>query len=152
METTRFGNDVEDQAPQRKVGEAMLRGLRCRCPNCGEGAMFKSYLRTVENCSVCNEELSHHRADDLPAYLTVVVVGHVVVAAFMAVETVGNLALWQHLAIWIPLTVLLTLLLLNPVKGAVVGLQWAIRMHGFGGQEDQQAIAFAPITPTIPAK
>jgi uncharacterized protein (DUF983 family) len=80
--------------------------------------------------------MHHHRADDLPAYLVIVIVGHVVVGAFMGIEMTSQLSMWQHLAIWVPLTIVLALALLTPVKGAVVGLQWALLMHGFGGQDD----------------
>ena len=78
-----------------------------------------------------------HRADDLPAYLVVVIVGHIVVGAFMGIEAVSNLSTLQHMLIWIPLTIILAVVLLQPVKGAVIGLQWALYMHGFGGQEDE---------------
>ena len=80
--------------------------------------------------------MHHHRADDLPAYLVVVIVGHVILGAFMGVEATSTLSTWQHLAIWVPLTVVMALGLLQPVKGAVVGLQWALYMHGFGGEDD----------------
>lgn len=80
--------------------------------------------------------MHHHRADDLPAYLVVLVVGHIVVGAFMGIEATSSLSTWQHLAIWIPLTILSALVLIRPIKGAVVGLQWANYMHGFGGEDD----------------
>jgi uncharacterized protein (DUF983 family) len=59
-----------------------------------------------------------------------------VVSAFMAVEATSTLSTWEHLAIWVPVTILMSLALLRPVKGAVVGLQWALYMHGFGGEKD----------------
>jgi uncharacterized protein (DUF983 family) len=114
----------------------MKRGFLGRCPHCGEGKLFASFLRVAEKCDHCGEEMFHHRADDLPAYLVVVVVGHIVIGGFMGVEANYQLATWQHLAIWAPLTVIMPLGLLRPVKGAVVGLQWALYMHGFGGEED----------------
>jgi uncharacterized protein (DUF983 family) len=80
--------------------------------------------------------MHHHRADDFPAYLVVVIVGHITLGGFMAAEILIELATWQHLAIWVPLTIVLALALLQPVKGAIVGLQWALYMHGFGGEED----------------
>ena len=133
--------------PTEKTGEAprdkktaILRGLRCRCPNCGEGKLFKSYLKTVDACAHCGEEIEHHRADDFPAYLTIFIVGHIVVAAYMSVDQVVDLEMWQQMALWIPMTAILSLLLLQPLKGGVIGLQWALRMHGFGGV-DEDAIA-----------
>lgn len=136
MEQQVFGGERQSKRPARAVWDAMLRGARGKCPHCGEGRLFNSFLKTSAKCQACGEELHHHRADDLPAYLVVVIVGHVVVGAFMAVEATSTLSTWQHLAIWIPLTILSALVLLRPVKGAVVGLQWALYMHGFGGEED----------------
>jgi uncharacterized protein (DUF983 family) len=65
------------------------------------------------------------------------VVGHVIVGAFMGVEATSTLSTWQHLAIWVPITIISALALLQPTKGAVVGLQWALRMHGFGGPAEE---------------
>ncbi|MBB3935347.1 DUF983 domain-containing protein [Aureimonas phyllosphaerae] len=112
---------------------SMARGFRMRCPHCGKGKLFRGFLKSVDRCDRCGEEYSHHRADDLPPYLTVFIVGHIVVALFMGAETWADLSLAAHLAIWIPVTLVLSLVLLQPLKGATIGLQWAIRMHGFGG-------------------
>lgn len=122
--------------PERKLGEAIWRGFRCRCPNCGEGRLFGSFPKTVDTCSECGERIDHHRADDLPAYLVIFIVGHIVVAGFMAAEAAFVLTMWQHLAMWVPVTILGSLALLQPVKGAVIGLQWALYMHGFGDEPD----------------
>ena len=73
----------------------------------------------------------HHRADDAPPYFTIVIVGHIVVPSLMAVELIYRPPLWVHLLIWLPLTAFLSLALLPRVKGAIVGLRWAHRMHGF---------------------
>lgn len=117
--------------PERDVWLAMKRGLRCRCPNCGEGRLFRAFLKVNDTCPVCGETLFHHRADDLPAYLVIVIVGHIVVPIALAVETNFAPPIPLQLAIYLPLTLISALLLLQPVKGAVVGLQWALRMHGF---------------------
>lgn len=131
-----FGGEHQSLRPARPLWTAMKRGFLGRCPNCGEGKLFASYIKTVRACDHCGEEIYHHRADDLPAYLVVVIVGHIVVGAFMGVEATSDLSLAAHLAIWMPLTVILALALLRPVKGAAVGLQWALYMHGFGGHDD----------------
>ncbi len=120
----------------RPLMQAMWRGFLGKCPHCGEGKLFRSYLKTVDRCAQCGEEMHHHRADDLPAYLVIFIVGHVVVGAFMGAEAMVTLSLWQHIAIWVPVTLAMTLALLQPVKGAIVGLQWALYMHGFGGEAD----------------
>lgn len=117
--------------PKRNVWQAMARGLRCRCPNCGEGKIFGAFLKVADNCSVCGQDFSGHRADDLPAYLVIVIVGHIVVPIALWIETDYAPPVPLQLAIYLPLTLICSLLLLQPVKGAVVGLQWAFRMHGF---------------------
>lgn len=122
---------ARETLPKRDVWTAMARGFRGRCPNCGKGKLFRSFLKVADTCSVCGQELSHHRADDLPAYLVIVVVGHIVVPAALWIETNYAPSVLLQLAIYLPFTFLASILLLQPVKGAVVGLQWAFRMHGF---------------------
>src|SRR5207344_2772757 len=122
-----------DSAPveKRDVWTSLKRGFRGRCPRCGEGKLFRAFLKTANNCSVCGLDFTPHRADDLPAYLVIVVVGHIVVPAALWIETNYAPAVWLQLAIYLPLTFIMSLLLLQPVKGGVVGFQWALRMHGF---------------------
>jgi uncharacterized protein (DUF983 family) len=128
--------NAADATPEvRNVGKAMKRGLFCRCPNCGEGKLFRAFLKPVDACAACGEDYTHQRADDLPAYLSIVVVGHIVVGGFMMTDMVWTVSNWTHLAIWTPLTVALAMATIQPIKGAVIGLQWAARMHGFGGNE-----------------
>jgi uncharacterized protein (DUF983 family) len=113
------------------VAKAMWRGFRGRCPNCGEGRLFGPFLKVAEACDHCGEELFHQRADDFPAYLVMVLVGHLVVPAILAIETAYAPAVWLQLAVWLPVTLFASLGLLQPTKGAIVGLQWQIGMHGF---------------------
>ena len=133
MQEMRFGGQTHTK---RSVWQAMSRGFMGRCPHCGEGRLFGKFLKVADSCDVCGEEYHHHRADDLPAYLVIFIVGHIVVGAFMGMETAFQLTTWQHLAIWVPVTLVMTIALLQPTKGAVVGLQWALRMHGFSGKPD----------------
>jgi uncharacterized protein (DUF983 family) len=116
---------------KRDLWSAMKRGFRCRCPRCGQGKLFRAFLKVDNNCSVCGLDFTPHRADDLPAYLVIVIVGHIVVPLALSIETNYSPPVWLQLAIYLPLTLVLSLALLQPVKGAVVGLQWALRMHGF---------------------
>ncbi|GGD25676.1 DUF983 domain-containing protein [Aureimonas glaciei] len=122
--------------PARPLWRSIGRGFLCRCPNCGEGKLFQGYLKSVDHCAVCQEEYFHHRADDLPPYLTVFIVGHIVVGLYMAMEEITPASLLVQLAIWLPVTLVMSLALLRPFKGATIGLQWAMRMHGFGGLSD----------------
>ena len=124
---TRETADIE----RRDLLTAMKRGFRGRCPRCGEGKLFRAFLKTANNCSACGLDFTPHRADDLPAYLVIVIVGHIVVPIALSIETNYSPAVWLQLAIYLPLTLVLSLALLQPVKGTVVGLQWALRMHGF---------------------
>jgi len=122
--------------PKRNAWQAIRRGFRGRCPKCGEGKLFRAFLKVADNCPVCGEDYSHHRADDLPAYLVIVIVGHIVVPLALWIETDYSPPVPLQLAIYLPLTLVASLVLLQPVKGAVVGLQWAFRMHGFGASHD----------------
>ena len=116
---------------KRDVWTALRRGLRGRCPRCGQGKLFRAFLKVADHCSVCGLDFTPHRADDLPAYLVIVIVGHIVVPTALFIETDYSPPVWLQLAIYLPLTLVLSLALLQPVKGAVVGFQWALRMHGF---------------------
>lgn len=125
--------DPAQSIDERPIGPALLRGWRRRCPNCGTGPLLRSYLKVHDTCAVCGEEMHHQRADDGPAYITILVVGHIV----------GPAVLWAFVkwrpdplvltAIFSVATVALSLWLLPRIKGAFVALQWSRRMHGFGG-------------------
>jgi uncharacterized protein (DUF983 family) len=110
----------------------LSRGFACRCPNCGEGALFQSFLKTKERCDVCGEEFHHHRADDFPAYVVILLLGHIMVPFALALEDWFAPPFWVHIATTMPLTIVLCLVMLQPVKGAIIALQWRMGMHGFG--------------------
>jgi uncharacterized protein (DUF983 family) len=122
---------------KRDVWTAMKRGFRGRCPRCGQGKLFRAFLKVDNNCSVCGLDFTPHRADDLPAYLVIVIVGHLVVPTALMIETNYSPPVALQLAIYLPVTLILSLILLQPVKGAVVGIQWALRMHGFDEQNPE---------------
>ncbi|NRP73383.1 hypothetical protein ILFOPFJJ_04286 [Ensifer psoraleae] len=124
------------QDGERPVMRSIKRGFLSRCPACGEARLFRAFIKSVDACAVCGERMDHHRADDFPPYIVVTIVGHLVLGGYMMTDLVLPLSTWQHLAIWAPVTVASSLALLQPVKGAVIGLQWAVKMHGFGGKED----------------
>lgn len=135
----------------RAVPEALLRGARCLCPACGEGRLFSSYLKTVPYCPGCAEELYHHRADDAPPYAVIFVVGHIVVPLMVLVEELFRPDLWVHLSLWLPLTLVLSLVLLPPLKGMLVNLQWALRMHGFDPKSDEREAPPEGVKPVVRA-
>ncbi len=125
-----FMTDTQD----RPLQPALIRGWRRRCPNCGSGPMLRGYLKVRDNCPTCNEALHHQRADDGPAYLTILIVGHIM----------APIILWGFTEYrpdpWVLATVIslgctaLSLYLLPRLKGALIALQWAKRMHGFGAR------------------
>ncbi|MBW9113055.1 DUF983 domain-containing protein [Rhizobium cauense] len=129
----RYGASEEVERP---LGRSIKRGMLNTCPACGSGKLFKSFLKPVDNCAACGEAMHHHRSDDLPPYLTIVVIGHLIIGGYMATDLVWPMPLWLTFAIWTPITLLATLLIIQPIKGGVIGLQWALKMHGFGGQTD----------------
>ena len=103
--------------------------------------MFRKFMKVSNTCFHCGEELHHQRADDAPPYVTIFIVGHIMIPLVLVVERLWQPPYALHAALWLPLTLGLTLGLMPVVKGAVVGLQWALGMHGFGienaGGEDQ---------------
>ncbi|WP_095590315.1 DUF983 domain-containing protein [Actibacterium ureilyticum] len=117
---------------ERPLRPAILRGWRRQCPKCGAGPMLQGYLKVRDNCPVCHEELHHHRADDGPAYFTILIVGHLLAPVMLTAFTIYRpdpLVLGTCLAVG---AVAVSLYLLPRLKGALVALQWAKRMHGFG--------------------
>lgn len=120
---------MTDQS-RRPIWQSLARGFRRRCPRCGKGASFSGYLTVIERCTHCREPLGEIRADDMPPYVTIFVVGHLVVPLVLGLERHGAPPAWLHFAIWPALTVVLTLALLPKVKGAVVGLMWALGLRG----------------------
>jgi uncharacterized protein (DUF983 family) len=120
----------------RPLFHSLARGFLGRCPNCGEGRLFRGYLKPVPACAACSEDFTHQRADDFPPYATIVIVGHLVLPAMLATMLATDLSTATHLMIWLPTIGLLTVGLLQPVKGAIIALQWALRMHGFDGHPD----------------
>jgi len=113
----------------------MRRGFAKRCPNCGEGHLFEGYLKVRRICPSCGEELFHHRADDGPAYLTILIVGHIVALGMHFTWSAFRPDPLLFATLMTVAAVSLSLWLLPRFKGAIVGFQWARRMHGFGRGE-----------------
>lgn len=125
-------------ADARPVRTALFRGWRGKCPRCGQGRVLKGYLKVEDDCAVCKLDYSHHRADDGPAYLTILVVGHLMAPLLHVVFVAWRpepLVLFTIFAVG---CVGLSLYLLPRLKGAIVGFQWARGMGGFA-QGDQSA-------------
>jgi len=136
---------------ERSTADAMWKGFRCRCPHCGEGKLFRAFLKPVDVCARCDERLTGHRSDDLPPYVTIMIVGHLLVPVVLANEMSANpWPLWFHFSVWLPLTLVLTLGLMQPVKGAIIGLQWGMRLHGYDPRGDFHSQPL-PVTARPPA-
>jgi len=117
---------------ERPLGQAMLRGIRCKCQACGAAPMLRAYLSVRDTCPACGEDLSHQRADDGPAYLTMLVTLKTVVPLMVYVMFNHNMNPTLLFALSALLLVAMTLFLLPRFKGMIVAFQWAKRMHGFG--------------------
>ncbi|OWJ86609.1 DUF983 domain-containing protein [Haematobacter missouriensis] len=125
---------ASDSDVERPFWPAVLRGWRGRCPACGEGRIMEGYLKVRQTCPSCGGDLSHQRADDGPAYMTILVVGHIMAPLILVVFNTWRPSPLVLITTFSIGTVALSLWLLPRFKGALVGLQWAKRMHGFGGR------------------
>jgi len=118
-------------SPERPLWPAVRLGWRGRCPNCGNGALMSGYLKLRDTCPNCAEDLSHARADDGPAYLTILIVGKVMIGLMLHVFIVYRPEPLVMAAVFTTGSAALALFLLPRLKGVIVGIQWAKRMHGF---------------------
>lgn len=134
--THAVSSHADQQNLPRRVFPAILRGLRNRCPACGKGHIYAGYLKIIPTCESCTEDLSHHQADDAPPYFAIFILGHILIPAIIAVEVGFEPVWWVHALIWAPAILLGTYFLLPRVKAAIVALQWALFMHGFGDTTD----------------
>jgi uncharacterized protein (DUF983 family) len=115
-------------APRPGAFAAMSRGFRMRCPNCGKGALFRALLKLTDHCAVCGEKLGDIRADDAPAYFTILIIGHIVVPPLVIVAHY-DVPTWLELLIVLPVAVLLMWFLLPRIKGAFAALLWHLNMR-----------------------
>lgn len=127
--------EFEHETAERPIKPALLRGWRRKCPNCGKGDVFQGYLKVRDNCAVCHEPLHHQRADDGPAYLTILIVGHLMAPAMLFAYTEFEPDPFVIASIFSVGCVGISLYLLPRIKGGWVAMQWAKRMHGFGYSE-----------------
>ena len=109
---------------------AMKRGFSHRCPNCGEGRLYRAYLKVVDECGSCGRALGKYRADDGPAYFTILLVGHLVIAPMLFVQWIWKGPIWLVLPLTLIPLAAITLLLLPRVKGVLVGLLYSLGTTG----------------------
>jgi len=102
------------------------RGLARRCPNCGQGHLFAGYLKVQPACEVCGHDNSVYRADDGPAYFTILIIGHLVVAPILCMSFLWTLPVAVLVPVLLSVVAAATLGLLPFVKGGFIGAQWAM--------------------------
>ena len=110
--------------PQLDYGVVVLRGMVGRCPHCGKGKLFTRYLKQVDACAECGERFGHIRADDGPAWLTIVIVGHVLATLLLWVIPNSDWPDWLNIVVWLPFSLLFALAILPPSKGLFIGILW----------------------------
>lgn len=142
--TTAPDNDAETRAKW----PAIRAGMQGKCPQCGARSLFSRYLKVAEHCNHCGLYLGGHQADDAPPYFTIFVVGHIIIPIGLIVERQYAPPLWVHFSIFCTLAVIASLISLPLFKGGVVGLQWALRMHGFATSETENDIQKPRRTPS----
>jgi uncharacterized protein (DUF983 family) len=108
-----------------KIAVGVRRGVRLRCPQCGEGRLLSRYLKVREHCEACGQDNTLYPSDDAPPYLTLVFVGHVVLPFMFWMDKAWNPAMWVMFAVWLPLIAATTLAMLPYMKGMVIGFAWA---------------------------
>ena len=119
-----------EPARPRTLWEAIGRGMRNRCPRCGETRLMPRFLKPASHCHDCGLDLTPQRADDFPAYISMIITGHLL-APVVIVLALADWSPGQMAALVIPGASALMLGLLQPAKGAVIAVQWWNRMHGF---------------------
>ena len=105
----------------------LIRSLMKKCPQCGKGKLFSSYLKLYKSCHICNEELSVFRTDDFGPWLTIILAGHIIVPLILFVEQSYAPDLWLQTLVWIPLTIITVLLILPISKSICLAILWKQR-------------------------
>jgi len=114
------------------LGPALRRGIARKCPACGKASAFDGYLTVKTECDNCHTPLAHYKSDDLPPYLTILIVGHIVVSLMMQfVDFTSNASVSPFsLFFWPALTLALVLVILPFIKGLVLGIHWHLHQKG----------------------
>ncbi|WP_240336652.1 DUF983 domain-containing protein [Tropicibacter sp. Alg240-R139] len=129
--TTDIQATCEHQDETRDLKPAVFNGLRLRCPKCGQGKLLHSYVKVNDHCSECQQPFHYQRADDGPAYLTILIVGHLMGFALHITWVNFRPEPWVLATTMSIVAVVGALTLLPRMKGLMIAYQWAKRMHGF---------------------
>lgn len=123
----------------RTYRQAVQRGALAKCPRCGEAPLFRKWLKSVDTCAACGTGWANHRADDLPAYIAILVTGHLLAPVMIAMTADFALSVVVILALLIPISIAMMLAMLQPAKGAVIATQWWHGLHGFRKERAEPA-------------
>ncbi len=126
------------------LSAAILRGIKGRCPRCGEAKLFRKFLKPIDRCPTCQQDWTAQRADDLPPYISILLTGHVLAPVIIYFGAIAPIPLWQAMAICLTLASILMIGLLQPAKGGTIALQWWHGMHGFVPSGHDEAAAALP--------
>jgi uncharacterized protein (DUF983 family) len=121
--------------------EAIMRGARGRCPGCSEAKLFLRFLKPRPRCAHCGHDWTHHQADDFPAYVSILITGHLMTPLIIALVRDAELSVAALVAIVLPLAMIVMIGLLQPAKGAIIALQWWFGMHGFKKERPGAVVA-----------
>jgi uncharacterized protein (DUF983 family) len=111
--------------------QAAWRGVCGKCPRCGAAPLFRKWLKSVDSCPACKQDWTHHRADDFPAYIAIIVTGHLLAPLMIALPFNFDMSIGAIFAVLIPLALVMMLGMLQPAKGAVIAAQWWNGLNGF---------------------
>ncbi len=125
-------------AHHQSLATSLARGIRGKCPACNEGSIFRAHLKVADRCHHCAEDFHHHRADDFPAYIVILILGHILVPLVMFTEKHFEPPYIFHVLTWPVVAVAIAWFMLQPVKGAVVALQWHMGLHGFDAAREKR--------------
>lgn len=99
-------------------------GLKGRCPRCGQGALFDGFLQTADRCPRCDLDFGFIDSGDGPAVFVIFIVGFLAVVGVLTTEVIYTPPIWLNMLIWIPLTLILCLVFLRPLKGLLIAQQY----------------------------
>jgi uncharacterized protein (DUF983 family) len=118
-------NEVSDVTAQRAtLIETVLRGLACKCPRCGRGRLYAGFLKLAAKCDACGLDYAFIDSGDGPAVFIIMIAGAIVVASALIVEIKYQPPFWVHAALWLPLTLAVTLWPLRAAKSLLIALQF----------------------------
>lgn len=122
---------VAARLPATYLEAATRGGIACRCPRCGEGRLFRKWLKPVERCAACGQDWSLQRADDFPAYVSILVTGHLLALLVPLMLIEWQLSTGTTMAVTLPIAAAIMFGVLQPAKGAIIAAQWWFGLHGF---------------------